>query len=349
VNAFSPGGLRGADTAVVSQPNADTGFGRTILPRPLKPTRYVLDIAVVGEDDSPISGVAIELHKGATQLLSDRTGPGGVVRFASLEAGAYHVTLCDLDADAWELVSATPLPDAEATSSGDAEWLPSLPQDPWEPFRHSVVQGECISNLAARFGFSPETLWGHPENAALSALRNDRNVLNPLDSVFIPARRTKTVAVSTGYNHTVRRRGVPEIVRIRFLRDGRPRAGVPYLIAMTSSTGEPIADRSAVTDRDGFVVQSAPPSVTHVEVTLGRGEDREVHLFEVSHLDPIETVSGVQGRLNSLAYECGPVNNELNWMTRSAIVGFQIDHQLEPIGDPSEPGFRAALQKAYRS
>ncbi|MNC85020.1 hypothetical protein D3C83_05910 [compost metagenome] len=166
---------------------------------------------------------------------------------------------------------------------------------------------------------------------------------------MIPPKRLKSVDATAGHAHRIRRTGVPETLRIRFLRDGKPRAGVPYLLALSTSTGEPIADRSGTTDGDGFVTQPVPPATTHARLTLGAGADQEVHRFDVSHLDPIDTISGIRGRLHSLGYECGGVGTALDWMTRSAVACFQIDHGLEPTGQPSDAAFLAELQKAYLS
>lgn len=41
------------------------------------------------------------------------------------------------------------------------------------PFQHQVGPGDCIVSIAYDNGFHPDTLWDHPENAELKALRHD--------------------------------------------------------------------------------------------------------------------------------------------------------------------------------
>ena len=47
------------------------------------------------------------------------------------------------------------------------------------PKQHKVRQGECISSIAIRYGFAPDTIWQDGSNAALRSLREDKNVLHP--------------------------------------------------------------------------------------------------------------------------------------------------------------------------
>lgn len=339
--------LQAADAAAAGQRGADRPAGGSSVACPLKQLRYALEVVVVGEDDNPVPSVAVELRKSENQALPGRTGPGGSVRFERLEAGSYQVALYELDAEAWELISAEALPDERARSSGDASWAAPAERES-KGFTHTAKQGECIPKLAHRFGFFPETLWSHPDNGKLAALRKDRNVLNPDDKVYIPKKQFKTVNGAAGQKVTLRRKGVPETLRLRFLLDGQPRKSVPYLLTL-KATGGPLPDRTGSTDDGGFIVQAVPPSVTGARITLGQGETQEVHHFDVSHLDPLDTVSGVKGRLHSLAYYDGPIDNRLDWVAISAIVCFQVDHELEPNGDPADPKFQSELQKAYLS
>ena len=62
---------------------------------------------------------------------------------------------------------------------------------------HVVRTGECLQSIAALYGFSPETIWGHPDNAKLAAARTHGSVLTPGDVLRIPERRDKEVDVAT--------------------------------------------------------------------------------------------------------------------------------------------------------
>ena len=63
---------------------------------------------------------------------------------------------------------------------------------------HTVVQGECLSSIAAKAGFTVDALWNLPENAQLKSTRKDPNVLYPGDVVFVPDPRPKLISKSTG-------------------------------------------------------------------------------------------------------------------------------------------------------
>ena len=344
------GGLAVADSAALERP--DRPAGTTLVPCPLQQPeskRFALEVEVVGEDGKPLEGIAVELQKTPAQVLSGRTSLAGLARFEQIEAGVYKICLPELDAEAWELLSTAALPEDKAKSAGDAPWAAPEPPDGGKEFTHPAVQGECIPKLAERFGFFPETIWNHPGNKDLAAKRKDRNILNPGDNVVIPARRPKTIDGVSAKTHNLKRKGVPEVLRIRFLDDGKPRAGESYLLSLTASTGEPIEDRTGTLDGDGFLEQSVPPTVTHATVTVGQGEEQQVHRFAVSHLDPIDTISGIKGRLHALMYYDGPIDNELNWLTTSAVVAFQMGFELEPNGDPKDAKFLAELERVYCS
>src|SRR5258708_33469109 len=52
---------------------------------------------------------------------------------------------------------------------------------------YTVVQGDCISSIAAQNGFGRwQTVWDRPENAALKKTRKNPNALSPGDQVFVP-------------------------------------------------------------------------------------------------------------------------------------------------------------------
>jgi N-acetylmuramoyl-L-alanine amidase len=50
-------------------------------------------------------------------------------------------------------------------------------------------------------------------------------------------------------------------------------------------------------------------------------------------LDPVQEVSGVQGRLNNLGFPCGPVDGVLGSMTQAALRAFQAHVGIDPSGE----------------
>jgi hypothetical protein len=73
------------------------------------------------------------------------------------------------------------------------------------PKTHVVAQGEHISSIAERYRFiSTDTIWMHPDNAGLRALRSSPNILHERDEIVRLFRRIcgrvgELALVSRGY------------------------------------------------------------------------------------------------------------------------------------------------------
>ena len=62
---------------------------------------------------------------------------------------------------------------------------------------HTIARGECLSSVAYAHQHFWQTLWEHPQNAALRERRGNPHVLYEGDSVFIPDPEPKQVAAAT--------------------------------------------------------------------------------------------------------------------------------------------------------
>ncbi|MEO8379869.1 MAG: peptidoglycan-binding domain-containing protein [Acidobacteriota bacterium] len=205
------------------------------------------------------------------------------------------------------------------------------------PRKHVVEQGECIDSIAFAYGHFPETLWTDAANAALKELRPDPNVLLPGDEVTIPDKRLKTVMRATGATHRFRRKGVPEKLRLQFLREGEARANEAYVLEIDG------VKQSGTTDAEGRLEQWIPPNARRGKVVF---HDTDAYELLLGELDPIDTISGVQARLRSLGFYEGPIDGEETVQMEEAIQEFQAASQLDPFGAIDE-ATRAALRTAY--
>lgn len=202
---------------------------------------------------------------------------------------------------------------------------------------HKVRQGECISSIAYKYGFLPGTLWNLSENAELKELRKDPNVLFPGDEVFVPEKREKSESGATDQRHTFRRKGVPEVLRIRLAdASGEPRQHQAYVLVVE---GRMIAGK---TNAAGLLKQPIPPNAREgclkVQVQDESGEMiEEEYPLHLGNLDPVTEVSGIQSRLANLGFECGPASGQLNTETREAIRLFQQSAGLPETGEPDDP------------
>jgi N-acetylmuramoyl-L-alanine amidase len=188
------------------------------------------------------------------------------------------------------------------------------------PIRHVVRQGECLNSIADQYGFFPRTIWDHPDNAELAKTRQP-GVLRAGDVVVVPDKRLGEVECATGKVHRFRRRGVPALLRVQVRDEDIPRANEPFVIDIDGQVTE------GTTDGDGLVAVPLPPRARRAVLTVGKGADAQEYDLSFGHLDPPDTVAGVQGRLKNLGFDCDVTGN-LDERTTVALQLFQehIEH-----------------------
>ena len=88
----------------------------------------------------------------------------------------------------------------------------------------------------------------------------------------------------------------------------------------------------------------------NVDLYLKAGETTPTKGFavQIGNLDPIDTLSGVQGRCNMLGFNCGKVDGVMGEKTRIGVKEFQYEHDLDIDGIPG-PKTKAKLQQVFGS
>lgn len=180
-----------------------------------------------------------------------------------------------------------------------------------------------MSSIAALYGFADyQLIYGDGANAALRQLRPNPNVLAPGDSVFVPevTPSKQDCAVDAKHRFVVKR----ATTRLRLVLkdvDG-PMAQRPYTLTVD---GEAPVD--GVTDGSGLLDQRVPPDALNAELRLQRGADPKsgvlVWALQLGALDPQDTTSGVQARLNNLGFFCGKADGIAGPRTAKALRSFQ--------------------------
>lgn len=203
-----------------------------------------------------------------------------------------------------------------------------------------VAQGESLPSIAVETGHNWQTLWDHPENADLKGARKDPAVLYPGDRVFVPPIRLRQEPGATERRHRFRRLGAMVILRMAFLHEGQPRANQPYV----GDIDGVLID--GVLDREGMFKHRVPPNARRLFIRIGRDADEQTeHEFDLSGLDPIDTISGIQARLNNLGYDAGLVDDVWGPQTRCALTEFQKDAGLPASGELNDATRQALLSE----
>ena len=196
---------------------------------------------------------------------------------------------------------------------------------------HTVKQGECLSSIAAQYGFGDwKALYDHPSNASLKKKRPNPHLLFPGDVVAIPEKKKKQASVQTGQSLKLSVNVPTRALQIT-LRGGD---GEPMKNADWALEAEDLF-LAGKTDGDG-VLKAEVPAATPTALVHVAGETFELKL---GHLNPIDSaldegISGVQARLRNLGYDPGPADGELGPRTRAAICAFERALGLEVTGKP---------------
>jgi N-acetylmuramoyl-L-alanine amidase len=199
------------------------------------------------------------------------------------------------------------------------------------PIQITVRQGDCLTKIAARFGFADyRVIYNHPDNAELKKRRPNPDVLFPGDVVVIPDKGEKTVDVPTGKSHRFQVKRPPKrVLRIAFrTSDDQPLANAGY----TLTYGE--TEVEGETDGDGVLEEEVPHDLDRATVLID-GAEHELHIGSLNPIasTPDEGMSGARARLANLGYDAAPTNAKMEDATAAALAAFQRDHGLDPTGE----------------
>jgi len=194
--------------------------------------------------------------------------------------------------------------------------------------QHIVKQGDCLSSIAANYGFLDwQIIYGDPANAGFRTKRPDPNVLYPGDELFIPDRDPGGVDRPTDQRHVFVLNRKPTYIKVR-VQDpaNQPIKNAPYKLVLET------LELEGTTDGDGWIKGEIPAETTYGSLIVwpDPADKAEMSLWRVNlgHLDPLETTTGIKGRLNNLGYDCGGVNEDKDGLYDAAVRQFQKDHDL---------------------
>jgi N-acetylmuramoyl-L-alanine amidase len=190
-------------------------------------------------------------------------------------------------------------------------------------FDFAVTDGDCVSTIAARFGFHSQTVWD--ANPDLKSLRKNPNVLFPGDIVKIPDRVGKNLPCATEQRHQFVKKGTPAKFRVILERFNVPLANRRYILEIDGQVFD------GETDGSGLLEVAIDPAAQSGHLQLP--DDQLECQLELGYLDPLDEIKGVQQRLQNLGFLAADANGEMDDETRHAITWFQSSVNLPPTGD----------------
>ena len=211
---------------------------------------------------------------------------------------------------------------------------------------HTVAQGEHVPGIAWSYGFSDYlTIWNHPNNAELKNKRVNPNVLFPGDSLFIPDRKQNEYARPTEKKHPFILKRPPLKLRLT-LQDQyeNPIANAACVLSVDSESHQ------VTTDADGKVELEIPRSAKKSLLVIQ--DDQQTPYggtsipIKIGHLDPVDEISGQQGRLSGLGYFWGRIDGKPGPDFQSAVEEFQCENGLTVDGICG-PMTQAKLKEVY--
>ena len=211
---------------------------------------------------------------------------------------------------------------------------------------HSVVQGEHVPGLAWSYGFTDyNTIWNHPNNAALKSKRENPNVLHPGDSLYIPDRQEGEYQRPTDQRHKFVLKQTTLKLRLKLLDQyEKPIANASCVLTVDSDS------RKVTTGGDGKIEVEIPFSAQQSVLVIEDVEQSPYHgatiAIKIGNLDPVNEVSGQQGRLYNLGYFRGEIDGNPGPDFDSAVEEFQCDQGLTVDGICG-PVTQARLKAVY--
>jgi hypothetical protein len=209
----------------------------------------------------------------------------------------------------------------------------------WVP--HVVQQGEHLRGIAFRCGVTPDAIWSHAKNDALTKQRKNRDMLCPGDLLFVPGEPPEPLTLSVGTVNAYKATVPKTPVKLHFDPKGSPVANKAFEVH--GAGGEkPI---TGTVSGDGAVEFEVPVNVRWVEVTIPEAGIRtSVH---VGDLDPIDEPSGVTQRLRNLGLL--PLKGDVSDEAIAAAIRVLQKRKGLPVTGTLDDPTKAAVAEAHKS
>jgi hypothetical protein len=160
--------------------------------------------------------------------------------------------------------------------------------------QHTVKAGECLTSIAALYGFSVDMVWNLSDNSSLKDKRKDPNTLVPGDVVAIPDRREKLVSCETAKTHKFKLSAPSAVFRLQMFEDEKAMASLDFELKIEGKK------YTGTTDAQGLLEVTVPSNAS--EGTLTIGPNKQKFDLQFGHLQPVSEPHGLEARLRNLGF-----------------------------------------------
>lgn len=192
------------------------------------------------------------------------------------------------------------------------------------PTTHQIQQGENLLAIAKQHGFRTiKAIYHHPANAAFRERHPNPDILTPGEALTIPDKRKKWVSATPGIVNVYIIERPEERLRLAIRTD---EGEIPKAKRARLTVGNETQDLTLTSHGEMLLkITDNPARTAQLEVFMDEESDVPTHCFQlqIGHLDPVETISGVQARCNLLTHYCGAVDNIMGPKTEAGIKSFQ--------------------------
>ncbi len=210
---------------------------------------------------------------------------------------------------------------------------------------HIVKKSECFASIAQKYGFhDAEIIYNDPANSELRSKRDNLHVLVEGDLIYIPEKLNKTRKLAANSAVTFTVKGLlTELHLVIEGTDAKPLCNKLYELEVAGEL------YSGKTDDNGCIRQKVPASGEVAKLSVYLSDDLKDNLYwrlQMGCLEPVDTLSGVQARLNNLGFNAGIEDGEFGEKTEQAIFAFKQLHNLSG-GTEIDQTFTNALKSEY--
>ncbi len=207
----------------------------------------------------------------------------------------------------------------------------------------TIVVGpdDSILSIAKAAGFYWSTVWNHPNNAQVKALRKTPEVLQEGDKVYVPKAEPKKESKPNEARHKFKLKGEQAKFKIRLLMMDQPRANEDYILVIDGVV------KSGKTDGNGMIETDIPNDAKGGVLKLQGGKEQIP--ISIGRLDPVDSPDGARQRLKALGFEdtsdSDPSQPD-DGMPHGALKAFQTKYKLTVNGQLDAPT-KAKLQELH--